>query len=187
MLPTGAADKLLQWDLVFSPASKPGAVDSIAGPVDITVPDALKAKQNIALQLRSDLLQFISKPDYGRGFQAPYRPKRPFVLRPLIRGHKLDIMPGFCNSICNSFQVRLGATALRITATNKSDAEFLFHAHHIVQVTIRRGCVRRLSRFVRGEDRGEGSDRGSRICRLNPHSPSPLQRKRQQHRVVPTV
>src|SRR5262245_15548089 len=99
MFPAGAADKLLQWNLEFSPSRKPGAVDTIAGPIDITVPDALKAKQNIALQLRSDLLQFISKPDCGRNFQALYRSKWPLVLRPFIRGHKLDIMPGFYDSV----------------------------------------------------------------------------------------
>ena len=46
MLPARGADELLQWDLEFSPARKPSAVDSIAGPVDIAAPDTLKAKQN---------------------------------------------------------------------------------------------------------------------------------------------
>jgi hypothetical protein len=120
---------LFQWDLEFFPSRKPSAVDSVAGPVDITIPDTLKAKQNIAVQLRSDLLQFISKPDYGRRPQALYRSKWPFVLRPFLRGDKLDIMPGFCNSICKSFQVRLCATAPRIAAANESDSEFLLHCH----------------------------------------------------------
>jgi hypothetical protein len=56
MLPAGAVDKLFQWDLEFSPARKPGAVNSISCPVDIATPDALETKQNIALQLWSDLL-----------------------------------------------------------------------------------------------------------------------------------
>src|ERR1700758_1344101 len=129
MLPARAADKLLQWNLEFSPARKPGAVDSIAGPVDIAAPDALKAKQNITVQLRSDLLQLISKPDYRRGPQALYRSKWPLILRPFIRGHKLDLMAGFYGSVCKSFQVRLCATAPRITAANENDSEFLFHCH----------------------------------------------------------
>src|SRR6201982_2768218 len=129
MLPAGAADKLLQWDLEFSSTRKPGAVDSIAGPVDIAAPDAFKVKQNITVRLRSDLLQLISKPDYGRGSQALYRSKWPLVLRPFIRGHKLDLMASFYNSVCKSFQVRLCATAPRIAAANKNDSEFLFHCH----------------------------------------------------------
>ena len=127
MLPAGAADKLLQWDLEFSPARKPGAVNSVPCPVDIATPDALEAKQNIALQLRSDLLKLVSKPDYRRPAQAFYRSKWPLLLGPFIRGHKLDLVAGFYDSICKSFQVRLSATAPRITAANESDSEFLFH------------------------------------------------------------
>ena len=111
MLPAGAADKSLQWDLEFSPARKPRAMNSVPSPVHIATPDALKTKQNIALQLRSDLLKLVSKPDYGRLAQAFYRSKWPFVLRPFIRGHKLDLVAGFYDTICKSFQVRLSATA----------------------------------------------------------------------------
>jgi hypothetical protein len=127
MLPAGAADKLLQWDLEFSPARKPGAVNSVPCPVDIATPDALEAKQNIALQLRSDLVKLVSKTDDGRPAQAFYRPKWPFVLRPFIRGHKLDLVPGFYDTICKPFQVRLSATAARITPANESDSEFFCH------------------------------------------------------------
>jgi hypothetical protein len=49
MLPARAADKLLQRNLEFSPARKPGAVNSITGPVDVASPDTLQAKQNIAV------------------------------------------------------------------------------------------------------------------------------------------
>src|SRR5262249_5161681 len=129
MLPAGAADKLLQWNLKFSPARKPGAVDSITDPIDITAPDALKAKQNIRAQLRSDLLELISKPDYGRRPKALYRSEWPLVLGPFTRGDKLHLMAGFYDSICKSFQVRLCATAPRITAANKGDFEFLFYCH----------------------------------------------------------
>src|SRR6476469_4816590 len=127
MLPSGAADKLLQWDFEFSPACEPGAVNSVSCPVDIAIPDALKTKQNIALRLRSDLLKLVSKTDDGRPAQAFYRSKWPFVLRPFIRGHKLDLVAGFYDSICQSFQVRLSATAPRITAANESNSEFICH------------------------------------------------------------
>src|SRR5215471_11876189 len=124
MLPAGSADKLFQWDLGFSTAPKPGAVDSIAGAIDVAVPDALEAKQNIALQPGSGLLQFISKPDDGRRSQRLHRSKWPLVLRPITRSHKLDIVASFDDSACNSFQVRLSTAALRITAANESDPNF---------------------------------------------------------------
>jgi hypothetical protein len=127
MLPAGAADKSLQWDLGFSPARKPGAVNTVPCPVNIATPDALETKQNIALQLRSDLLKLISKPDDSSPAQACYRSKWPFVLRPFIRGHKLDLAAGFYAASCKSFQVRLSATAPRITAANESDSEFFCH------------------------------------------------------------
>src|SRR5437867_4334810 len=127
MLPAGAADKLLQWDFEFSPARKPRAVNSVPCPVDIATPDAIETKQNIALQLRSDLLKLVSKPDYGRPAQAFYRSKWPLLLRPFIRGHKLDLVAGFYDTFCKSFQVRLSATAPRITPANENDSEFFCH------------------------------------------------------------
>src|SRR5580765_5070610 len=127
MLPAGAADKLLQWNFEFSPARKPGAMISVPCPVDIATPDALETKQNIALQLRSHLLKLVRKTDDGRPAQAFYRSKWPFVLRPFIRGYKLDLVPSLNDTICQSFRVRLSATAPRITAANESDSEFFCH------------------------------------------------------------
>src|SRR6476620_8184646 len=118
MLATIAADKLLQWDFEFSPACEPGAMNSVSSPVDIATPDALETKQNIAPQLRSDLLKLVSKTDDGGPAQAFYRPKRPFVLSPFIPGYKLDLVAGFYDTICNPFQIRLSATAPRIAAAN---------------------------------------------------------------------
>ncbi|PYI70533.1 MAG: hypothetical protein DMF08_11165 [Verrucomicrobia bacterium] len=103
-------------------------MDSIAGSIDTAVPDTFEAKQNIALQLRPDLLQLISKPDYGRRPHALYRSKWPVVFGPFIRRHKLDLVAGFDDSICKSFQVRLGTTAPRITAANESDFELFCHS-----------------------------------------------------------
>src|SRR6266481_7618431 len=127
MLPAGAADKLLQWDLEFSPARKPGAVNSIPCPVDIATPDALETKQNIALHLRSDLLYLVSKPDYRRPPQAFYRSKWPLLLRPFTRGYQLDLVAGSYDTICKSLQVRLSTTAPRISPANESDSEFFCH------------------------------------------------------------
>src|SRR5919106_4170936 len=143
MFSTRAADKLLQWHLEFFPARKPGAVDSIPGPVDIATPDALEAKQNITVELRSDLLQLISKTDYARRPHVLYRSKWPLVLGPFIRGHKLDVVAGLYDSSGKSFQIRLSATARRITAANESDSEFL-HCRILVHLL---GSIPLVGRF----------------------------------------
>src|SRR5438067_13664457 len=119
MLPAGPTDKLLRWDLEILPPRKPGAVDSIAGSIDTAVPDAFEAKQHIALQLRPDLLQLISKPDYGRRPHTLYRSKWPVVLGPFIGRHNVDLFAGFDDCFCKAVQVRLRTTGLRITAANE--------------------------------------------------------------------
>src|ERR1041384_6525613 len=103
MLPADAADKLLQWELEFSSTREPGAVDSIARPIDIAAPDALEAKQNVTIQMWPNLLQLVGKADYRRAFQALYRSKWPLVLRPFIRSHQLDSVTGFGDPCCKPF------------------------------------------------------------------------------------
>src|SRR4029079_14027839 len=127
MLPAGAADKTLQRDFEFSPAPKPGAVHSVPRPVHIATPDPFKAKQNIARQLRSEFLESVSKSDCGRAAQTLYRSKWPFVLSPFICRHELDLVTGFYDTICKPLQVRLSATATRITTANESDSERFCH------------------------------------------------------------
>src|SRR6476620_10284624 len=127
MLPADAADKTLQWDFESSPARKPGAVNAVPRPIDIATPDPFKTEQNIAPQLRSEFLELVSKFDCGRAAQTLYRSKWPFVLRPFLRRHELDLVTGFYDTICKPFQVGLSATATRITAANESDSERFCH------------------------------------------------------------
>src|SRR5262249_41434743 len=102
-------------------------MDPIACPVDIAVPNALEAKQNIVLQMRPCLLQLISKPDCCRRSPTLYRSKRPLIFRPFFGGHKLDPVTRLDDPICKPFQVRLSTTAPRITAANENDPNFLCH------------------------------------------------------------
>ena len=61
MLSVESAGKLFQRKLKLSSAREPAAVDAVAGAINIAAPDALKAEQNIAGQLRPDLFQLICK------------------------------------------------------------------------------------------------------------------------------
>src|SRR5262245_42127196 len=102
-------------------------MDSIAGAINLATPHALEAEQNIAVQLRSDLLQLIGEPNHRFRAQALDFSKWPLVVRPIIAGNKLHPVTGFGDAARQSFQVGLCAAASRITAADQSDLEVLCH------------------------------------------------------------
>src|SRR5215510_5831235 len=103
MLAVESPGKLLQRKLVFSSASEPGAMDAVAGAINVTVPDPLKAQQNVARELRPDFFQLIRKPNDGFCAQACDRSKWPLILRPFIRGDKLRLVPDLDDSTREPF------------------------------------------------------------------------------------
>src|SRR5437588_498965 len=127
MLAVESPGKLFQRKLESPSAREPCAVDTIAGAINVAAPDTFKAQQNVAVELRPDLFQFIRKTNDGFCAQARDRSKRPLILRPLIRGDQLHLVPGFYDSMCEAFQVRFRSTGRRIAAPNKSESEFLCH------------------------------------------------------------
>src|SRR6266436_9383694 len=92
MLAISGPDKLLQGTLKLSSALQPGAMDPVARAINVAAPDALETEQGIAVKLRPDLLQLIVKSNNRFCAQAPDQSKRPLVLRPVIRGDKLDLV-----------------------------------------------------------------------------------------------
>src|SRR5437016_4983987 len=103
MLAVESPGKLLQRKLEFSSARQPGAMDTVASAISIAAPDALKAQQGIAVELRPDLFQLIRKPNDGFCAQARDRSKRPLILRPFIRGDKLHFVSGLDDSTREAF------------------------------------------------------------------------------------
>src|SRR6266567_6454366 len=103
MLAVESPRKLLQRELEFPSAREPGAVDTVAGAINVAAPNALKARQNIAVELRPDLFQLICKPNDGFCAQARDRSKRPLILRPFIRGDQLHFVPGLDDSTREAF------------------------------------------------------------------------------------
>ena len=127
MLGVESPGKLLQRKLESSAAREPGAMHTIAGAINVAAPDALKAQQNVAVELRPDLFQFIRKPNDGFCTQARDRSKRPLILRPFIRGDQSHLVPGLDDATREAFQVRFRSAGRRIAAPNKSESEFLLH------------------------------------------------------------
>jgi hypothetical protein len=95
MLRTEAPNKSFQRQLELSPAIKPGAMNSIAGPINVAAPDTFKTEQDIAVKRRPDLFQLIGKTNRRSDTQARDGAKWPLRLRPLIRRNKLHFVSGF--------------------------------------------------------------------------------------------
>src|SRR5437762_10125626 len=102
-------------------------MDTVAGTVHVATPNALKAHQDIARDLRSDFFYVVGKLDYRFGLQAADWTEGPLILRPHLRRDKLRLISGFDYSAREAFQVSFGATALGIAAPDKPDAEFACH------------------------------------------------------------
>jgi hypothetical protein len=102
-------------------------MDAVAGTVHVATPNALKAHQDIAADLRSDFFYVLGKLGYRFGLQAADWTEGPLILRPRLRRDKLRLISGFGYSAREAFQVGFGATALGIAAADKPDAEFVCH------------------------------------------------------------
>src|SRR5213080_969181 len=128
MLGTETPDESFQRQFELSSALKPGAVDSIASPINVAAPNTLKTEQDIEAKLRTHSFQLAGKFDRRFRTQVRDRSKRPLVVRPVISRYKLHVMSGFHHATREAFQVRLRAASGRITATDKGNTEIFFHA-----------------------------------------------------------
>src|SRR6266480_5111543 len=132
MLGIETPDKSLQRQFELSSALKPGAMDSIASPINVAAPDALKTEQDIDPKLGTHSFQLAGKFDRRFGRQVRDRSKRPLTVRPVISRYKLRIMSGFHHATREAFQVRLRAASRRIATPDKNDAHILRHAGYII-------------------------------------------------------
>src|SRR5262249_40469297 len=123
MLAVESLGKLLQRKLESPSTREPCAVDTIASSINVAAPETFKAQQNVAVEGRPDLFQFIRKPDDGLCTQARDRSKRPLILRPFIRDNQLNLVPGLDDSSREALQVRFCSAGRRIAAPNKSESQ----------------------------------------------------------------
>src|SRR5437667_8060932 len=128
MLRTETPDESFQRQFELSSALKPGAVDSIASPINVAAPNTLKTEQDIEAKLRTHSFQLAGKFDRRFRTQVRDRSKRPLIIRPVMSSYKLQVMSGFHHATREAFQVRLRAASRRITAPDKNDAQILRHA-----------------------------------------------------------
>ena len=103
MLGTETPDKSFQSQFELSSALKPGAMDSVASPINVAAPDALKTEQDIEPKLGAHSFQFGGKFDRRFRPQVHDRPKRPLAVGPVISRYKLDVMSGFDHATRKAF------------------------------------------------------------------------------------
>src|SRR5213080_5412850 len=128
MLGSEAPDKSFQRQFELSSPVKPGAMDSVASPINVAAPDTLKTEQDIDPKLGTHSFQLAGKFDRRFRTQVRDRSKRPLIIRPVMSSYKLQVMSGFHHATRAAFQVRLRAASGRITATDKGNTEIFFHA-----------------------------------------------------------
>src|SRR5437870_13822655 len=94
---------------------------AIARTVNIAAPDALETHQDIATNLRTQLLQLVGESDRRFRLYSCDRTETPLVKRPIVVRNELHFVSKIDNPLPQSLQIRFGAAARRITATHKSD------------------------------------------------------------------
>src|SRR5438045_7725135 len=127
MLGTEIPDKSFQRQFELPSALKPGAMDSIASPINVAAPNAFKTEQDINPKLSTHSFELAGKFDWRFRTQVRDRSKRPLVVRPILSRYKLQVMPGFHHATREAFQIRLRAASARITAPDKNDAQSSCH------------------------------------------------------------
>src|SRR5439155_3797445 len=103
MLRTETADKSFQRQFELSSAIEPGAMDPVAGPINVAAPNTLQAEQDIAAKFGAHSFQFTGESDRRFRVQARDRSEWPFAGRPVIRRNKLHVMPGFDHTVHEAF------------------------------------------------------------------------------------
>src|SRR5215212_4943351 len=111
MFAAASTGELPQRKFESRSACEPCAMNSIAGTIHVTTPNALEAEQNIGLELLADFLQAIRKSDRRGRVEPSYRSKRPLIMWPFCRGNKLDRVSSLHHSAREPFQVRFGTAA----------------------------------------------------------------------------
>src|SRR5438067_12205676 len=98
MLGIETPDKSFQRQFELSSPVKPGAMDSVASPINVAAPDALKTEQDIEPKLGTHLFQLAGKFDWRFRTKVRDRSKRQLIIRPINMSCKLHVMSTLNNA-----------------------------------------------------------------------------------------
>src|SRR5438876_9604210 len=127
MLGSEAPDKSFQRQFELSSPLKPGAMDSIASPINVAAPDALKTEQDIDPKWRRHSFQLAGKTDRRFRTQVRDRSILPLTARPVNSRYKLQVMCGFHHGTREAFLVCLRYSSRGVTAPDKNGAHAVRH------------------------------------------------------------
>ena len=103
MLGTETPDKSFQRQFELSSPLKPGAMDSIASPINVAAPNTLKTEQHIKPKLGAHSFKLAGKFDRRFRTQVRDRSKRPLAVRPVTSRYKLHVMSGLDHATREAF------------------------------------------------------------------------------------
>src|SRR5260370_24899419 len=103
---------------------KPSAMNTVTSAINVTIPHALEAHQDIAGNARSRLFQLVGERNSRLARNAMERSKWPLVLRPILRCNNVRVMSGVNDPARESFQIRFRAASLGIAAANENDRQW---------------------------------------------------------------
>src|SRR5437879_5382788 len=98
---------------------------AVAGAINVAAPDALETHQNVAMNLRAQLLHLVGEGDCRSCTQMMNRTGWPLVRRPVIARDELRFVAKIDNSASEAFQISFRAATGGISAADKTDAELL--------------------------------------------------------------
>src|SRR5436305_15309968 len=102
MLPVNAANKSLQRHFKFSSPVQPCLMHAVARTVNIAAPDPLETHQDIAMNLRTQLLQLVGESDRRSRLYSCDRTETPLVKRTIIVRNKLNFASNIDNHLPHS-------------------------------------------------------------------------------------
>ncbi len=105
------ANEPLQWHLEFLTAIEPCPVHSVAGAINIAIPNPFEAHQNIASKTGAKFFEFVGKGDRRFARNPRNRSEWPFVSRPIVRRDQVCNVTEINQPTGEPFQVGLGPAA----------------------------------------------------------------------------
>lgn len=100
---------------------QPGLVNSIAGPIDVALPNTVQAKEQIDLVFRFGSLDLIGKSQRRVAAETGHRSPWPFAGGPGGVGKEPDWMARFAQTAAKALQIRFGSPGFRMSAADEAN------------------------------------------------------------------
>ena len=121
ILPAHATKPSAAWRRRCIAPLYPSLMDSVTRSINIALPDAFQAQEEVATLFRLGLYEFVRKTASRVARQSRNRPPRPLASRPGGIGKKPRRVTGFAHAMSQPLQIGFGAARLGMTTTNQAN------------------------------------------------------------------